>query len=353
MLIRLPKNATDDWIIVTDRPRLTPAMADVRRAVRETWLRAGVGAGDRVVLAVSGGADSMALALASAFEGARVGVLVGAIVVEHGLQPETKSLAPAVVAKLESIGIFPAEIATVEVSDSASVGMEAAARSVRYEALEKGAKRQGARFVMLGHTLNDQAETVLLGLTRGSGIKSMAGMREIDGLWLRPLLEINRATTEACCLDSGVDFWVDPQNSQEKFTRVRLRNSVLPHLERELGPGVAQALARTAQLFQQDLDYLEQQTSTAYAANVKVGATIVSVSVAGIEVLPPAIASRVLHRVLSLFTPNVSKNQVDQVHDLVTNWHGQKELSVPGARVVRQDGELIFKSSKMLKTGAC
>ncbi|MEY2945804.1 MAG: hypothetical protein RL243_564 [Actinomycetota bacterium] len=329
-------------------------MADVRRAVRENWDSAGVIEGDLVLVAVSGGADSMALAASAAFEGQRAGIRVGAVVIEHGLQEVTKQIAPMVAERLSALGLSPVEVVAITVpAGHGSGGVEAAAREARYAALETAASKLGAKHVLLGHTQNDQAETVLLGLARGSGLKSIAGMTSIDGRWLRPLLNISRATTEAACADQGVEVWDDPANESAEFARVRVRKNALPALESELGSGVVPALARTAELVQEDLAFLEAQGEAAFKTIAKVAATKISIGVTELAELPAPIASRVLHRALSLFGATISKIHVDEVMQLVTNWHGQKELTVPGARVVRQDGELIFKSTKTLKPGAC
>ena len=212
------------------RPRLTPAIADVRRAVRESWERNGVVAGDQIMVACSGGADSLALAAAAIFEGQRAGIKVGAIIVEHGLQEVTKTIAADTAELLKSLGAEPVLIKSVKVGKDG--GPEGAARTARYQAFEE----VSGRFVMLAHTLNDQAETVLLGLARGSGNKSLNGMTEVNGKYLRPLLGITRSTTEAFCNDSGLKFWVDPHNADKKYSRVRVREEVLPLLERERKP---------------------------------------------------------------------------------------------------------------------
>jgi tRNA(Ile)-lysidine synthase len=338
-----------------ERPRLTPPMADVRRAVRETLAAAGVVSGDLVLVACSGGADSLALAAATAFEGKRAGIRVGALIVEHGLEEVTKQVAIRTDAVLRSLGLEPVQVLPVTVGTEG--GTEAAARSARYEALEKAARAAGAKAVLLGHTLNDQAETVLLGLTRGSGLRSIAGMASVTAanslLWLRPLLEITREQTEAFCNDSGLEFWVDPHNSDAAFTRVRLRSQVLPLLESQVGPGVAEALARTATLIQDDLAFLDAEGDRAFKQLAKVTATGITISAEALAALAAAISSRVVHRCLSVFGDTPSKTHVDQVLELVRNWHGQKELTLPGVRVVRQSDDLTFKSSKTLRPGAC
>ena len=100
--------------------------------------------------------------------------------------------------------------------------------------------------MLLAHTLDDQAETVLLGLGRGSGARSIAGMRPYDPPWCRPLLGVRREVTHAACVELGLNVWHDPHNSDRRFTRSRLRSEVLPLMEEVLGGGVAEALARTA-----------------------------------------------------------------------------------------------------------
>ena len=346
------------------RPRLTPPMADVRRAVRSGLEEAGLSSGDLVLVACSGGADSLALAAAAVFVGAQasdaLGLRVGAVIVEHGLQEVTAKVAEETAARLRELGLDPVEVVAVTVdgqSGAVTGGTEAAARDVRYAALAASARRLGAKAILLGHTLNDQAETVLLGLARGSGLKSVAGMRAVTPesgfVYLRPLLVLNRADTEAFCRDSGLSYWTDPHNSDSKFARVRVRTEALPALEAAIGPGVAEALTRTAELVRDDLDYLEAQAEKAYGDLVKLGPTGITISAAAIGALPNALASRIVHRAIGVFGANPTKAHVDQVLQLVRNWHGQKELALPSVRVFRQGHDLTLKSSKTLRPGAC
>ena len=338
---------------MTDRPRLTPAIADVRRAVRDAWDLAGVQQGDRIQLACSGGADSLALVGAASFEAQRAGIDLQAVIVDHGLQAGSAEVAQQARAACQGLGISNSVIARVQVDLAAGKGLEASAREARYSALAQNQALWDARFVMLGHTLNDQAETVLLGLVRGSGPRSVAGMQTIDGIWLRPLLGIERATTEQFCVDSWIEYWVDPHNSNPAFTRVRIRENVLPVLETELGPGVAGALARTADLLRQDLDYLDDLALEQFKRISVSSATGVRLPIDELKMLHRAVFSRVIQLALQVFGPTFSKTHIDAVCELVLNWHGQKELTLPGVRVVRQDGDLVFKSSKTLKPGAC
>jgi len=339
---------------MASRPRLSPAMADVRRAVRDAWDRQGISSGDVVSIAVSGGPDSLALAGAAIFEGKRAGIDVLAVIVNHNLQKGSMEVALKAKETLLSLGFETVEVVEVQVKQT-SIGMEAAARNARYGALDAFAKAYGAKFTMLGHTLDDQAETVLLGLARGSGAKSIAGMQElsVDEKYLRPLLGIRRVTTVAFCSDSGIKVWNDPQNKDTKFSRVKVRLKVLPVLEKELGPGIAEALAKTAGILQEDLEYLEAQAAKAFKAAAKTTNNSVVLDVNGLEKLPAAIRNRVILKALALLGVEPAKVQIDSISALVTNWHGQKPLALPSVRVVRTGNEINLKSTKTLKPGAC
>ena len=330
------------------RPRLTPAIADVRRTVRESWARNGVVVGDQIMVACSGGADSLALAAAAIFEGQRAGIKVGAIIVEHGLQEVTKTIAADTAELLKSLGAEPVLIKSVKVGKDG--GPEAAARVARYQALDETA----ARFVMLAHTLNDQAETVLLGLARGSGNKSLNGMTEVNGKYLRPLLGITRSTTEAFCNDSGLKFWVDPHNKDKKYSRVRVREDVLPLLERELGPGVVESLGRTAEQLQEDEAVLSALAEDYFNDSVKIRATAIEIPVSAYASMPLAIRHRVLAMSLTkMQAPEFARVHILAVDELVDDWHGQKPLTLPGVRVERNANQIVLKSTRALKTGAC
>jgi tRNA(Ile)-lysidine synthase len=336
---------------VTDRPRLSPAIADVRRAVREAWVAAGVSAGDLVLVACSGGPDSLALAAAVAFEAPRAGIAAGAVIIEHGIQVATKEVAAQTASVLEGLGLDPVQV--VHISVGIDGGPEAAARTARYQALDEAAAALDAKAIMLGHTLDDQAETVLLGLARGSGPRALNGMALHSGRYLRPLLGIRRATTHAFCEDSGLEPWSDPQNSEDRFTRVRVRQAVLPMLEIEIGPGIAEALARTAEILREDTDYLDEVALAAYDRVVAAGPTSMILDVLELERLASAIRNRVILRSLEVFGETFSRVHVLAVADLVENWHGQKELTLPGVRVVRTGSQITLKTTKTLKPGAC
>lgn len=214
-----------------------------------------------VLVACSGGADSMALASALAFEAPKLGVRAGGVTVDHGLQPGSDLRADEVVLRLTELGLAPVESIAVAVGREG--GPEAAARDARYAALDAAAERHGATAVLLGHTRDDQAETVLLGLARGSGIRSLSGMAAVSGRpgapdrYRRPFLQLDRQTARKACMVQSLPVWDDPHNADPAYTRSRLRHEGLPALEKALGKGVVEALARTAQLSRDDADALD------------------------------------------------------------------------------------------------
>jgi tRNA(Ile)-lysidine synthase len=329
-------------------------MADVRRAIRDSWDLLNLDKGSTVSVACSGGADSLALASAALFEGNRAEITVIACIVNHNLQEGSMEVALRTKRVLTEIGFDVVEIMDVHIQQN-SLGMEAAARNARYGALTEFATKHNVALTMLGHTLDDQAETVLLGLARGSGAKSIAGMPTLspDDKYLRPLLGITRKETVAYCEDVGLDYWSDPQNLDTKFSRVKVRLNVLPVLEEELGPGIASALSRTAEILQDDLEYLEAQADDAFKEITTTTNNSVVIDTEGLEKLPKALATRVIHKSLSLLGTEPAKVQIDAVMELVTNWHGQKPLTLPSVRVERKGKEIILKSTKTMKPGAC
>ncbi|PZG10624.1 tRNA lysidine(34) synthetase TilS [Nonomuraea aridisoli] len=327
-----------------------PAVADVRRAVREAL--ADVQRDALVLAACSGGADSLALAAALGFVAARMGLRGGLLTVDHRLQAGSAERARTV-AEIGSrdLGLDPAEVLTVTVG--AAGGPEAAAREARYAALAEAADRLGAGAVLLGHTRDDQAETVLLGLARGSGPRSLSGMAAVTGRYRRPFLGLPRATTVAACAALGLDPWDDPHNDDPRFTRVRVRRRVLPVLEAELGPGVAEALARTANMAREDADALDEWAESAYQncalSDIGAAGKPVELSVAELETLPDAVRRRVLRRAaLAAGAPSgaLFATHVLAVDRLVTRWHGQKAVDLPGGlTAVRRYGTLILAIS--------
>lgn len=315
-------------------------MADVRRTVREWALREQISSGSLYLVALSGGGDSAALAWAASVELPKLGVRVGAVVVDHDLQEGSASVATHAADQAGAWGVSPVVVKRVVVGNSG--GPEDAARTARYRAFREALAETGAVGVILGHTEDDQAETVLLGLTRGSGPASLKGMAPRDGVFHRPLLGMPRTALRQALEDAGESWWDDPHNDDPRFTRVRVRHDVMPVMERELGPGVARALARSAELFRDDCDALDAMAKALCSdAVVSPEAGHWTIPVEVLEGLPEALLSRVLKN----FAEGSGARGLGYVHiremmNLVRSWSGQAEVSLSGALVGRRGGAL-------------
>lgn len=278
-----------------------------------------------LLIAVSGGADSLGLAAASAVVAARRGMTCRAVTIDHGLQRGSALIAAAAVAQVEAWGLPGV---TIPVSVGTDGGMEAAARKARYEALEHVA--EPGEWILLGHTREDQAETVLLGLARGSGTRSLAGMAPRRGLFLRPLLDVRRDVVAQAATDWGADPHVDIHNADRRFARVRVRLDVLPVLEDALGPGVTEALARTARLARADADLLDELAAVPDASDCR-----------SLAALPSPLRNRALkHWLETVGATDLQETHIAAVAALVTHWKGQAAVDVPGVRVWRRSDAL-------------
>lgn len=308
---------------------LGPATLQAVQAVEQTLV-----VDDRTLLvACSGGPDSLALVVASSVAARRRSLGICGVVVDHGLQQHSDRIAAEVAAVSARLGV-PTDVVRVAVPPSGA-GLEADARTARYAALEQAAEARGAT-VLLGHTLDDQAETVLLGLARGSGTRSLSGMAVRREPLVRPFLGLRRATIRSVCAENGLTPWSDPHNQDLSFTRVRMRDRVLPQLEAELGPGVAEALARTAQLLRDDADLLDR-----LAVDAEAGAEPDCEQLAG---LPAALRRRVLRDWLrSCGARDLGARHLAAVEKLVTDWRGQRWVEVPGLAVRRVHGRLTCR----------
>jgi len=296
-----------------------------------------------VLAACSGGADSLALAAALAFVAPRAGLRAGGVTVDHGLQQGSADRAASVLSVLAGLGLDPVRGLSVSVGPvRESGGPEAAARLARYDALTQVAADLGAAAVLLGHTLDDQAETVLLGLARGSGPRSLAGMPARRGIFRRPLLAVRRSDAAAACAALGLEPWQDPHNRDRRFARVRVRLDALPALEAALGPGVAEALARTADQLRADAEVLENLSSERIHGDSPLSA-------ADLAGMPPAVRTRVLRAAaVAAGCPAgaLTAGHVARLSALVTDWHGQRWIDLPGGvRASRRAGLVCFSIS--------
>lgn len=318
-----------------DRPGAVRQLRAAVEAFTGSYLGGRSASTQRWCVGLSGGPDSLALAAVAAQLRPTT-----ALIVEHGLQADSGEIAEIARQQALAVGCVDARVLSVQVDGAG--GPEAAARTARYRALQ--AHRDGP--VLLAHTLDDQAETVLLGLSRGSGARSIAGMRPYDPPWCRPLLGVRRSVTQAACAELSLSCWRDPHNTDRRFVRARLRHEVLPLLEDVLNGGVAEALARTAIALREDTDLID---ALAVQALAQVSMDDVLSARALIE-LPDPVRRRVIRGwLLTGGAIGLTDKQIRGVNALVTDWRGQGGVAVgsrlPGQRLVagRCDGMLTLR----------
>lgn len=318
-----------------------PAVAAIRLAVRREL----AGGPDRVLVACSGGADSLALLDATVFEARKLPTQVIAVVVDHGLQEGSTEHTARVVEQMAAMGVD--ETASIRVTvDPGPQGIEAGAREARYAALSQLAEHFGASYVLLGHTLDDQAETVLLGLTHGSGPRSLQGMRRgfypdddpsSGPCFVRPLLDISREQTRAACQAEGIAWWEDPHNDDPRFVRSRIRHTVMPMLERELGPGIAAALARTGELMRDDVEALDSMAEHALE-ELRDG---IGVDTARLETFEHALKTRMV-RLAALeagaISSELTRDHIEALADLAWGARDPRQIQLPGHVTAYREG---------------
>ena len=325
---------------------LDPAVAAIRAALRtalstmDASARTG-GSSVHVLVACSGGTDSLALAAQTAFVAPRLGMAAGLVTVDHQLQPGSAEQAKAVADWAREAGFAPVVLETVSVAGPG--GPEAAARDARYEALVRAARDHGAGAVLLGHTRDDQAETVLLAMLRGAGPRGLAAMpvrREVDGVaLLRPLLDVSREQTAAACAALGLRPWHDPHNLDPAFGRVRVRG-LLADLSATLGPAVVANLARTAGLVASDNAALDALADAALADALADD----GLATAPLGEIAPALRTRALRAwARSLGAPGaaLSLRHIEALDALVVAWRGQGPVALPGGILVRRRGGVL------------
>ena len=302
----------------------------VRNAVKP--FLAQLEAGDTFLVAVSGGADSLALAAALLIEAKPLALNPIAITIDHQLQENSELQAEKVSRQLKEFGYGQVFIKKVVVTSTN--GIEAGARAARYEAIAQSVEETKASKVFLGHTHGDQAETVLLGLARGSGARSLSGMAIDNGIYARPLLALTRETTELACKDFGFEIWNDPHNFNSDFTRVRVRREVIPYLEKNLDPGISNALVRSAALLRDDADALDQWAERESG----------DLDCERLSLLPRAVRTRIIRKaaLAAGTTPGeLTYEQITAIDALISAWKGQGAVSLAGGvKVERISGRL-------------
>ncbi len=313
----------------------TPALWQIRKAVKP-WLN---DSAQPVLFGCSGGADSMALAVALFIERSNTKVIP--IVIDHGLQEGSAQITSQTIERLKQIGFTQVESARAQVT--MTDGLEASARRARYQLFNQFIETYQPKYFLLAHTLNDQAENVLLGLARGSGARSLSGMAVKNNIFVRPLLKISRELTTAACSEARIEIWSDPHNEDLRFTRVRVRKNLLPIIEDNLGPGITEALVRSADLLRDDADALD-----GFAAEYFNQADPFNLDVKELERLPKAITTRVLR--LAIYKAgapagSLSAEHIAAAQALISDWHGQKEVSLPGnVKLLRNSGRITLST---------
>ncbi len=296
--------------------------------------------GARVLAAVSGGADSVALAwlLAELSERGEL-VLVGLGHLNHQLRGADADADEAFVAALaERLGV-PCQSSRADVAAMAaarSESLEVAARRARYAWLTEAAAVLGATHVATGHTRDDQAETVLLRLLRGAGTRGLSGIRATRGLLIRPLLDCRREDLRAYLAARGETFREDASNADVSIPRNRLRHELLPVIQR-ISPGGVEALARTAALAADDEDVLSAQAIDAARFVVLPNADGVQLERGRLAALPPAVARRVIRGAVELAAPldarRLTSRHIEAVWRVVLSGES-RQADLPGLRVV-------------------
>jgi len=330
---------------MTSEIDVSEAVRAVRRAVEECL--ADIAYDSLVLIAVSGGADSLALAQAVAATGRPC----AAAIIDHGVQDDSAEVAARAAGACALLGIDPVVVKRVDASAKGS-GPEAAARDARRSALEGIADRLGAAVILLAHTRDDQAETVLLRLARGSGARALSGMAAVDGLWRRPLLDLPRDLVRASL--EGVPAWSDPHNDDPRYARVRVRRDVLPALVDGLGPAVVDSLARSARLLRDDADALDSWADREWQRLGTCGGEV-DWEIDDLVALPRAVRTRLLRRAcLWCGSPatDLTADHVESAEALVSDWHGQGALAMPGGvAVVRRYGRLSVQPPRGSESG--
>lgn len=300
-----------------------------------------VAPGEKVLVACSGGADSLALAWTVQFVAKKREIFVFAVVIDHQLFSESDQVAKDAAAKLNLLGISEAVIKKVEVPKTAD-GIEAAAREVRYQALLEHAEQISASQIYLGHTLEDQVETVLMRLTRGSGARSLQGMNETKGIFVRPFLHIPRETVRNSLDLIDIKAWEDPMNYSDNFLRSKIRNKLLPNLKEVLGESVFEAIDRTALQLRDDnqaLDLICQDVMT--LNSIETNALAIT-----LEMQPRAIRTRIIRAMLlnaGAPAAALAHSHIEAVNQLVENWHGQGAVALPGKlRASRTNNQIVI-----------
>jgi tRNA(Ile)-lysidine synthase len=326
-------------------------------AMRQTIARDGLfGAGDRIVIGLSGGADSVTLSTLLPAVAREFGAEVVSLAhLNHGLRPGAEDDQRFCGEFAARAGLpFDTETADVRaLARERKTSIEDAGRIARYAFLRRVMTPRAATRIAVAHTRNDQAETVLLRLCRGAGPKGLASIFPKAGPVIRPMLDVRRAAIEAFVAAEGIAFREDPTNRDVAMARNRVRHELLPYLARHMGDGIVDVLARQAVIARDDADWLEQAATESARSLVLEEETGVSIDAAGLRELHPALARRVIQAVLTRTAGRrfIGFDHIDAVSRLAAELdrgpfggkNGKETIDLPGLRVKQIGGRLRFE----------
>jgi len=303
---------------------------------------------DLVLVGCSGGADSLSLAWCTQVVGKRLDLKVGAVIIDHQLFTNSAEVANKAKEQCVDLDLDPVIIKKVDV-EKTNEGIEAAARVARYKAFEEILKETNATALLLAHTQDDQAETILMRLSRGSGAKSLSGMQAVNGKYLRPFLHIRKKIVHESLKLINLEPWQDPANNDNQFLRVKVRNELMPKLIEVLGDSAINSLDKTSQLLRDDNQALEEIAQNYWNTNSEV--KTMGLNVLDIEKMPKAIRTRIV-KIAALEAGAIpgplTFEHIEAIDALITNWHGQGNVDLPGfIHAQRSDGRIKFQSSKL------
>jgi tRNA(Ile)-lysidine synthase len=306
--------------------------------------------GEHVLVAVSGGADSTALLLCLRDLALGLGLKLTAAHLNHSLRGKESDGDEAFVRKLSGqIGIrfISHKLDIRKRAAAAGKNLEDAAREVRYSFLRRTAERVGATRIALGHTLNDQAETVLMRLIRGSGLEGLSGIHPVlDNLFIRPLLECSRQDVLQYLSARQASYREDSSNQDPQYLRNRIRIELIPYLQQHFNPKTIDALARQAELAAEAAKYLEAQSLRVFERLKRSAGGGLSISVPGLMRVHPALQKLVLRQALKECRKSlkrIASRHIDSLLALCRTGQSGRQIQLPGNLVVvRQFSDLLF-----------
>lgn len=296
-------------------PRKSPHFMSCRNSIRAAIVDKGI---DNVVIGISGGADSLAMTAACLAEG----VKVHAVSINHNLQEGSYGVSVNAIRQAMSMGAT-GEIVNVHVPSGGS--MEANARNVRYDAIRTVAN---GRKILIGHTMDDNAETFILGAMRAN----LTGLNSYNDDIVRPLLNVRRKDTLKACEELGLDYWSDPQNEDTKYRRVAVRKQILPMISDVNNGDAIPSIAITAHNAQEDNDLLNSMAMTMATDDCN-----------SLYHMHPAIRRRIIVNMIHDKGISPSVDMINRINDLVIRWNGQKPFAVNNMMVYRKNGKIVIE----------